>query len=96
MTKIEANELFDTYGGLLTQRQQEILALNIQEDLSYGEISEELGISRAAVLDAVKKAEKLLEKYEGTVGLCRIHQEILDIVDGNAEIRAKIENVFER
>lgn len=96
MTRIEANELFDTYGELLTSRQQEILKLSIQEDLSYGEIAEELGISRAAVLDAVKRGEKLLAEYEKAIGLCAIRQEVLKTVSGNQELRDRIEAVFDR
>ena len=50
MNNIEANDLLDAYGSLLTARQQEIMDLYVKEDLSYGEISEELEISRAAVM----------------------------------------------
>ena len=55
MNKVYYNELYDIYGSLLTKRQQEILQLYFQEDFSYAEISEELSISRAAVLDAVHR-----------------------------------------
>lgn len=96
MTRIEANELFDTYGELLTKRQQQILKLSIQEDLSYGEIADELEISRAAVLDAVKQAEKRLVEYEKVVGFCAIRQEVLKTVSGNKELRDRIEEVFDR
>ena len=33
-----------------------------EEDLSYSEIAQELGISRTAVMDAVHKSVQLLEK----------------------------------
>lgn len=43
ISKLDANDLLDVYGGLLTQRQREILGLYYEEDFSYTEISEELG-----------------------------------------------------
>lgn len=68
ISKLDANDLIDVYGALLTDRQREILSLYYQEDFSYTEISEELEISRAAAMDAVHRATKLLEKYESAIG----------------------------
>ena len=65
---VQANEYLDIYGPLLTQRQQDILSLYYGDDLSYTEISEELGISRAGVMDAVHRASAQLEKYEQVIG----------------------------
>ena len=42
ISKLDANDLFDVYGDLLTKRQREILSLYYEEDFSYTEISEEL------------------------------------------------------
>ncbi len=44
ISKLDANDLFDVYGDLLTKRQREILSLYYEEDFSYTEISEELEI----------------------------------------------------
>ena len=68
ISKLDANDLFDVYGDLLTKRQREILSLYYEEDFSYTEISEELEISRAAAMDSVHRATKLLEKYEAAIG----------------------------
>ena len=46
ISKLDANDLLDVYGDLLTKRQREILSLYYEEDFSYTEISEELEISR--------------------------------------------------
>lgn len=62
--KMHLGELFAVYGPLLTDKQQEILNLSLDEDYSLGEIAEILGISRQAVNDVVKKAEKAMEIYE--------------------------------
>jgi predicted DNA-binding protein YlxM (UPF0122 family) len=56
--------LMDLYGPLLTDRQRDFVRLHFEEDLSFGEIAREHGISRQAVHDAVKHAEKSLEEYE--------------------------------
>ena len=68
ISKLDANDLLDVYGELLTKRQREILYLYYEEDVSYTEISEELEISRAAAMDSVHRATKLLEKYEAVSG----------------------------
>ena len=75
------NNLFDEYGTLLTKRQYEILSLYFQEDLSYSEISENLEISRAAVMDAVHRGTDLLEKYESNVGALALKHKIYDILE---------------
>lgn len=77
--KIDGNELLDVYGPLLTKRQQEIMELYYAEDFSYGEISETLHISRAAIMDAVHRANAQLEKYESVVGYIAKKKEILNL-----------------
>jgi uncharacterized protein len=48
--------LFDLYGGLLTPKQREIFELSHNDDLSLGEIAENLSISRQGVRDALVHA----------------------------------------
>ena len=65
MDKIyEQTLLLDFYGELLTEKQKEICRMHLQEDLSLGEISEELGISRQGVSDAVHRALNTLNNME--------------------------------
>lgn len=61
--------LYDFYGKLLTPKQQEVVRLYYEEDLSLGEIAEELKITRQAVYDILKRSEQALEKYERKLGL---------------------------
>ena len=61
--------LMDFYGALLSERQQQIVALYHEENYSLQEISEELGVSRQGVHEALKKAEKALQGYEEKLGL---------------------------
>ena len=51
------------------------------EDFSLAEISENLGISRQAVLDALHNGNTSLETYEN----------VLKIVEKNKEIKLKVE-----
>lgn len=67
----EYSLLRDFYGELLTPKQKEIFELYHDENLSLGEISEELGVSRQAVHDMLKNSEKALQKYEDKLGLVK-------------------------
>ncbi len=62
-------DLLEIYGGLLTDRQRSLIQQHYAEDLSYGEISESLGISRQAVHDAIGHGKKSLERYEACLHL---------------------------
>lgn len=53
-----------TYGRFLTLRQREMMRLHYDEDLSLAEISENMGISRQAVHDAIRRGEKKLDYME--------------------------------
>lgn len=63
--------LFDVYGALLTDKQQQALALTYNEDYSLGEIAALLGISRQAVFDSIRRSETLLANYEEKLGLIK-------------------------
>jgi predicted DNA-binding protein YlxM (UPF0122 family) len=67
--KMMVADLFAFYGELLTDKQKDVLSLYCLEDLSLGEIAEDLNISRQGVHDAVKRATKILESYELKLGL---------------------------
>lgn len=70
MDKIfEKTLLFDFYGELLTDRQKELYQLYHLDDLSLGEISEQLSISRQGVYDAIKRCDKQLAHFEDTLQL---------------------------
>lgn len=66
---VEIGILFDFYGKLLSDSQYEIIELYYIHDLSLAEIGEELGISRQAVYDTLKRAEHKLYEYENILGL---------------------------
>ena len=63
--------LYDYYGDLLTQRQRECVELRYNQDLSLGEIGQELGISRQAAFDNLSRTEALLKNMEAKTGCVR-------------------------
>ncbi len=66
---LELTLLYDFYGELLTEKQKRVYEMHYQEDLSFSEIGEELSITRQAVLDQIKRTEKILREYEQKLGL---------------------------
>jgi len=63
--------LFDFFGELLTDKQQEYFDLYHNEDLSLSEIAEGAGITKQGVYDIVTRAEKTLERFELKTGIIR-------------------------
>ena len=57
---VEISLLCQSYGKLLTKKQLAILQDYYDNDLSLGEIAENLNISRQGVRDIIKKGEKRL------------------------------------
>ena len=85
MDAFEMALLFDTYGGMLTDKQRECFDMRYNQDLSLGEIAEMMGVSRQAVNDNLKKTEALLRRMEENIGcvkrdrvIRRAVQELLD------------------
>ena len=68
MSAIEIVLLYDYYGDLLTVRQKECFEMRYYQDLSLGEIGEELGISRQGVHENLSRAEALLRDMEAKTG----------------------------
>ena len=68
MESLEMILLFDYYGDLLTERQKLCFDMHYNQDLSLGEIAEELCISRQAVYDTLSRTEALLKNMEEKTG----------------------------
>ena len=68
---LEMTLLFDYYGELLTDKQRACLDLRYNQDLSLGEIAQELGISRQGVYDNLSRAEAMLKHMEEKTGFLR-------------------------
>ena len=72
--------LFDVYGSLLTEKQQQTLDLIYNEDLSLGEVAAMLNISRQAVFDTQRRSEELLRFYDEKLDLVRRYEAEKQIV----------------
>ena len=71
MDALEITLLFDTYGGMLTEKQREYLDMRYNQDMSLGEIAQVQGVSRQAVFDNLSRTEALLHKMEENIGCVR-------------------------
>jgi predicted DNA-binding protein YlxM (UPF0122 family) len=69
----EITLLYDFYGELLTQKQKSVMELYYLNDLSLYEIAEQYSITRQAVLDMLKRTEKLLRQYESKLHLIQVY-----------------------
>ena len=66
---VEQTLLYDFYGELLTERQQQVYEIVVLEDYSLSEVAEDLGISRQGVHDMIKRCNHTLEEYESRLHL---------------------------
>ena len=106
MDALEMALLFDTYGGMLTDKQRECFDMRYNQDLSLGEIAEMMGVSRQAVNDNLKKTEALLRRMEENIGsvkrdmlIRRTVQELLDaatVLDASSDptVQATIQRII--
>ena len=66
---VEQTLLYDFYGELLTERQQQVYESVVLEDYSLSEVAENLGIRRQGVHDMIKRCNHTLEEYESRLHL---------------------------
>lgn len=71
----QVNLLFDFYAILLKGKQREYLELYYLDDLSLSEIAEMHEVSRQAVYDHIKRAEKQLFEYEEKLQLAAKYEQ---------------------
>lgn len=67
--RVELSLLYDFYGALLKENQQQMFEAYILDDFSISEIADDMGITRQGVHDAIKRATKQLKDYEDKLGL---------------------------
>ncbi len=71
MEAVEMTLLFDYYGDLLTEKQRRCIDMRYNQDLSLGEMAQELQVSRQGVHDILARAEAQLRDWEETAGCLR-------------------------
>ena len=67
------NLLYDFYGELLTKHQRNVFVMHFSEDLSLSEICEQIGTTKQAVSDILRRTEKKLRWYEEKLRLVQQH-----------------------
>ena len=81
LNKVDGNLLFDFYGSLLTEHQNDILNDYYNEDLSMAEIAENNNVSKSAVSDIVKRSLLQLQEYEDKLNLIKQTKSLDNIID---------------
>ena len=82
MKFFEIATLRSYYGALLTEKQNDMLKMHYDEDLSLAEIAEIYGVSRQAVADSLAKGEKSLREYDEKLNLINKDKSILKAIEG--------------
>ena len=78
--RVQIAVLVKYYGKLLTERQQDIIDMYVDNNLSLAEVSEELNISRQAVKNAVDTALQTLKDTEKLLGFVKRDNKIKETV----------------
>ena len=76
MSAFEMTLLYDYYGKMLTEKQQEYIEMRYNQDLSLGEIAEIQSVSRQAVFDNLTRTEALLRRMEENIGCVKRDMQI--------------------
>lgn len=87
--------LYDFYGNLLNEKQQQYFEYYYFENLSLKEISDELKVSRNAIHKSLKTIEEKLEFYEQKLNLYQKRKQlniILEKIDSN--IKQQIQKLY--
>lgn len=77
LNKLELSDLLAVYGNMLTDKQREALAMYCDCDCSLAEISEEVGISRQGVRDAIMNGERMLVKLDEALHFVDFYHQVL-------------------
>lgn len=85
---LRMNQLFDCYQALLTEKQQQMLELYYEEDLSLAEIAEHYDISRQAVHDNIRRGENALEDYEAKLSIHSKRMQRIDLLNQLSAVEA--------
>lgn len=79
------------YGKLLTERQQSIINMYVDNNLSLSEVSDELNISRQAVKDSLDKAMQTLNEMEVKLGFISRDESIKNSIEqSNVDVATKL------
>lgn len=81
---MEVSLLMDFYKDILTKKQQKVMELYYNEDFSFTEIAQMIGITRQGVYDILKRSEAQIYQLEDKLSLLKkfkgVKHDVLDIL----------------
>ena len=80
------------YGKMLTEKQQNILTMYVDNNLSLAEVSAELGISRQAVKDALDNSMLTLKNMEEKLQFISRDDNIKHKIEENTKLDSATKN----
>ena len=92
------SSLNSVYGGLLTEKQREVIELYYSCDLSLAEIAEIKKTTRNSVLDLIENAKKHLTEFEKELKILHKKNLITNAIDNTCsqeELAKKITEIME-
>lgn len=95
MDRIYLIDLYDIYGELLNDKQKEYFENYYFNNLSLGEISDNLGVSRNAIHKEIKLVESKLKDYESKLELHKKNIKLKSIISEikDEELKKKLEKL---
>ena len=91
MDRIYLIDLYDIYSDLLNDKQREYFELYYFDNLSLGEISDNIGISRNAIYKQIKTVENKIIFFEDKLKLYAKNLKLKNIIDKEKDKNIKIE-----
>lgn len=93
---IYLNELYDFYGSLLTDKQQDYFENYYFNNLSLGEMADNYGVSRNAIHKQLKIVDEKLKYYEENLELLKKAKKAEEIVKkiDDVKLREEILELF--
>ncbi len=90
------NNLYDIYGELLTEKEQEVFHDYYQEDLSLAEIADNKKVSRSAVQKMIKIVLEKLNYYEEKLSVYKKNCQLNELLRINKieDIKTEIEKIL--
>ena len=88
------SELYDLYGGLLTEKQRQCFEDYYFDNMSLSEMADDYDISRNAAFKQVHIAMEKLQEYEGILHLKEKREKIFELIKDFPDIQKRIEEII--
>ncbi len=85
LKRVYCSDLYDFYGPLIKDNQREVYELYILEDYGISEIARNLGKSRQAVYEIIRRVDKQLMNYEEKLKLFERFKAQQDIIQATLD-----------